>query len=333
MIARYLEHILFSAALLFTLSCDTNVDARAESMDSPSTEDLNGIWGFAQNDVWAVGAKGTILHFDGSAWTQIDSGTTLDLFDIWGATPDDIWAVGGTYEEQAVFLHWDGVAWNDTTPGGEARAYISISGSSADDVYSLSDTTNGLMTLLHWNGSSWSSVFGTENPGGFDWTSVYVLSSDAIYITDFSGVHSFDETGWSFIDGTGWAPSHPAFGVFGTSTDNVFASCSNGIVVQHNGVSWDYDYSLDYDTHEDPNITFTVFGAIHGFGQDSIFTVGGTQHDEEEIWSGIIFHFNGTSWKEVFSNTTMSSLDDVWAASATRAFAVGNGGVIMDIQL
>lgn len=93
--ARCYGPILFSAALLLTVSCDTNVDARATSMYSPSTEDLNGIWGFGQSDVWAVGIQGTIFHFDGTSWKKVFKSTNPScLGDVWAASATRAFAVG-----------------------------------------------------------------------------------------------------------------------------------------------------------------------------------------------------------------------------------------------
>lgn len=78
----------------------------------PEIEYLNGIWGYTHEDVWAVGSKGNILHFDGAGWTKIPSPTQEDLFDIDGredATDGDkdIYAVGAS----GTIIHWDGTVW------------------------------------------------------------------------------------------------------------------------------------------------------------------------------------------------------------------------------
>jgi hypothetical protein len=44
------------------------------------------LWGTASNDLYAVGALGTIAHYDGQRWRRIESGTELDFQDIWGAS-------------------------------------------------------------------------------------------------------------------------------------------------------------------------------------------------------------------------------------------------------
>ncbi|MBN9161526.1 MAG: hypothetical protein J0I07_11215, partial [Myxococcales bacterium] len=71
------------------------------------TADLHAVWGTGPNDVWAVGAEGTILHFDGVAWTVsstgLGSGQEVNLTGIWGSGPNDVWAVGGN-----VALHFTG---------------------------------------------------------------------------------------------------------------------------------------------------------------------------------------------------------------------------------
>ena len=36
---------------------------------------LYGVWGSSGSDVFAVGGAGTIVHYDGMAWSAMDSGT------------------------------------------------------------------------------------------------------------------------------------------------------------------------------------------------------------------------------------------------------------------
>ena len=42
------------------------------------------VWGSGPNDVYAVGSKGVILHWDGAAWAQQGSGTGEDLISVFG---------------------------------------------------------------------------------------------------------------------------------------------------------------------------------------------------------------------------------------------------------
>ena len=76
----------------------------AETFDlvsSPVTAPLNGIFGFADDDVWAVGDQSTVLHWDGTTWTKLETpfdgaaaGDRPALSAVWGSSPTDVWAVG-----------------------------------------------------------------------------------------------------------------------------------------------------------------------------------------------------------------------------------------------
>jgi hypothetical protein len=66
---------------------------------------IRGMWGFSDNDVWAVGS-GPLQHYTGT-WTAVPSPTNLTLLAMWGAASNDAWAVG----QAGVILHYDGSSW------------------------------------------------------------------------------------------------------------------------------------------------------------------------------------------------------------------------------
>ena len=78
-----------------------------------------GAWykvsGSAADDVWLVGQRGTIAHWDGAAYRREDlssAGVTSEgLFTVSGRARDDVYAVGGTTAHGLV-LHFDGAAWS-----------------------------------------------------------------------------------------------------------------------------------------------------------------------------------------------------------------------------
>ena len=47
-------------------------------------QSVNKIWGTNANDLYGVGYKGMITHYNGTNWQKIESGTTTNLNDIWG---------------------------------------------------------------------------------------------------------------------------------------------------------------------------------------------------------------------------------------------------------
>jgi len=81
----------------------------------PDIAHLNGVWGYTHDDLWAVGSKGTVLHFDGTSWQKMPvppEVAEIDLFDIDGheSMTDgnlDIYAVGTS----GTIIHWDGAVW------------------------------------------------------------------------------------------------------------------------------------------------------------------------------------------------------------------------------
>lgn len=100
---------------------------------------LRAAWGHDEH-LWAVGEKGTIAHFDGTAWEFADTGTTSTLNAVFGTAPNDIWAVG----EGGTALHYDGAQWSSVATGhdGTLRA---VWGGASDDVWFGGDAG-----LFHW---------------------------------------------------------------------------------------------------------------------------------------------------------------------------------------
>jgi hypothetical protein len=102
-----------------------------------------------------VGGGGTILHWDGNAWTSVSSGTTSSLISVWGSWASDVWAVGGG----GTILHWDGSAWTSVSSGTTYVLY-GVWGSWASDVWAVGYPDVAFVgTILHWDGNAWTSVF------------------------------------------------------------------------------------------------------------------------------------------------------------------------------
>ncbi len=67
------------------------------------------VWGTASNNVYAVGQRGVLAHWDGSTWTAIESGTNEDLISLWGTGPDRIAVIGG--RDNGHVVTFDGSTW------------------------------------------------------------------------------------------------------------------------------------------------------------------------------------------------------------------------------
>ena len=96
---------------LLTVSTPEVGTVTSWSIEHPAAWPLNGVWGTSSSDLFAVGMIGTILHYEGTEWSDMTSGTTQGLYAVWGTSSSDVYAVG-TY---GVILHYDGTQWSEMT--------------------------------------------------------------------------------------------------------------------------------------------------------------------------------------------------------------------------
>jgi hypothetical protein len=54
----------------------------------PGQPSIDAIWGTSSSDVYFVGGNGSIVYYDGTAFTRMESGTELPLLDIWGCVDE-----------------------------------------------------------------------------------------------------------------------------------------------------------------------------------------------------------------------------------------------------
>ncbi|WP_146651497.1 hypothetical protein [Labilithrix luteola] len=86
---------------------------------------LTAVWGTSRSDVWAVGSGGSIIHYDGSAWTQTPTNVPSTLFAIGGSGPHDIWVASSA----EYLLHGSGYTngtaeWTNEAPVGRTPVDI-----------------------------------------------------------------------------------------------------------------------------------------------------------------------------------------------------------------
>ncbi|MFZ5441300.1 MAG: hypothetical protein ACOZQL_14930 [Myxococcota bacterium] len=89
-------------------------------MDPGTTDTLWWVHGFSAMDVYAVGARGVVTHFDGTRWTVLREGGDETLFGAWGATKDQLVAVGGvvTVSQPRATIVERSAGWNEVPTGG-----------------------------------------------------------------------------------------------------------------------------------------------------------------------------------------------------------------------
>jgi hypothetical protein len=121
-------------------------------------EDLWGVPGGAGGPVFACGTFG-ISRWNGSAWAAASGSVAAGgASGLWGFGAADVWAVGS-----GTLAHWDGAAWNDTSPDPSSNFIVagqSVWGAAPDDVWAVGD----LGTIDHWDGTRWTQVLAGAFP-------------------------------------------------------------------------------------------------------------------------------------------------------------------------
>jgi hypothetical protein len=114
-----------------------------------SSVDLYGVWSSGENDVFMVGANGTVLHFDGTATETISSPTTVTLRAVWGSGSDDVYVAG----DGGALLHYNG---QDLADAGaeQTLALNALYGASSSEIYAA----GGSGLLLRFDGSHWNKI-------------------------------------------------------------------------------------------------------------------------------------------------------------------------------
>jgi len=107
---------------------------------------------------------GLLLHWDGTAWSQVPAPVgSLAIDSVSASGPADVWATAydTTDHSRTITLHWDGHSWA-TVPAPSAgilSSVAAISPSSAVAVGWSQDSTGPTQPhVLRWDGRSWTQV-------------------------------------------------------------------------------------------------------------------------------------------------------------------------------
>jgi hypothetical protein len=266
---------------------------------------LNGVWGSSASDVYAVGEKGTILHYDGREWQQMISGTSTQdgvvLNSVWGSSNRDIFVVGrGFSTTSGLILHYNGEEWQQMPSGTRTPWLYGVWGSSASNVYAVGHAG----TILHYNGNSWSPIAsGTSSALKGIWGSG---PNDVFVVGDSGLIMHYNGVSWSETTATDW----PINSVWGTSASNVFAVGSGGIL-HYNGIGWRLI----------PSGTTGELRSAWGSGPNDVYAVGDNYYNK-----GTIYHYNGSRWE--FIDNFGWRVNSVWVSDTSNAFFVGRRSTV-----
>lgn len=244
-------------------------------VDVPEGTDLLvWVYGFGPDDVWAVGESGSIIHYDGTAWSTVPSDTDEALWGVFGFAPDDFWIVGGeTGAGDPVLMHYDDGTLTDvgvdpTENDRNAKALFKVWGID-DTLFAVGQ--RGL--ILEYDGTDWTAVSAGAEAND-DFVALWGTSPDNIV-----AVGGRSNAKLAHYDGTAWTTVTPA-GVPGlsavhmTDPDQVVIGGIGGF----NGVASVPDLSVGSET---PMTTLDLHAAW-GPGDGTHYVVGGRFFDPYE---------------------------------------------------
>lgn len=122
-------------------------------------EALLGISGRSAKDVWAVGAdrgRGPeVLHFDGTAWTEVPTGLRGDLWWVHAFQDGPVFMSGGN---ATVLRYENGVFTRMHTPGLARHTVYGVWGARPDDLYAVGAISDRSGFIWHYDGTQWSEL-------------------------------------------------------------------------------------------------------------------------------------------------------------------------------
>lgn len=129
-------HVIGASGIAANFAGD-EFEVLAQSDDLPN---LNGIWGFSSDDIWAVGITGTLLHYDGEDWSQPGGCVTDGNCDDGDNCTLNTCLPDGTCQNEAVAAG-PGCCGTGSWSADFDSGGLEINGWAIDSIYGASDVT------------------------------------------------------------------------------------------------------------------------------------------------------------------------------------------------
>jgi hypothetical protein len=313
----------------------------------------SGAHRFAVETLQLQRARGTVLHWNGTAWSTTALGGDLSPRAVAGSGPADVWAAGAFAGGSGAVGHWNGDSWSEEEvlpPGQDARKSVVVQriwANTHDDAWAVGAAADG-PAILRWNGAAWAR-FAVDVTG--------ILPLDPIYGGGLGGIWGsgsndvwvgavdtafrpilfrFDGTGWKQLPNAlpksdvpaGFPLSVPT-GFSGTGSSDVWLVESGppGRLAHWDGSAWTIKFV--------GNGTFQPL-ATWGSGPDDVWAVGAPGTTGQFVAgtgfvdapASNVMHWDGKAWSAVESGTS-ARLVAVWGSGPKDVWAVGDKGTIV----
>lgn len=262
------------------------------------------VWGASSDDVWAVGAQGTIQRWNGATWSPVDHPRpTARLNAVWGGAADDVWAVGGldTTQPPAV-LHWNGTSWSPDVTEAD-HELTGIWGDDAGGAWAVGYAFNfhgyqpasvgdwsrlQAADVVYWPEDVWASP-----------------DTDDLWIVGNQGISRWRQSDNGHVSSVNTGVALRS--IWGRAGDDVWAVGLSGLVMHWNGAAWE---TMPAGTGADLN-------AVWASAANDAWAVGS---------GGAIVHWDGTAWTPLAISPTDVDLFGIWGFHDKDIWAVGHQG-------
>ncbi|MBL8951645.1 MAG: hypothetical protein JNK82_12765 [Myxococcaceae bacterium] len=269
----------------------------------------------APNDVWAVGRGGTVVmaRFDGTTWTNatgvpaLPAGSSLRA--IWARSATEMYAVGQKYSATgsggtSLILRYDGTTWVEETITPARQDELTGVGGWGTQTWAVG--RGG--TMLTRVGTQWlqDQAAQTVVGGNAMMNQLWSASTGDLRAVDYSygGIYRYNGTAWSWLTGgssylrKAWAPNDTDTWYVGSN------GSGSGFYLRKVGSSTIFGYEN--------------FSDLHGAVANDAWAVGLTS-----LSQGIIYRFNGTTWRDFVDSPTNGSVKKLSGHAANDIWAVG----------
>jgi hypothetical protein len=274
----------------------------------PTGKDLFAIFGESPSKVWAAGADGTVLHFDGVAWSAVGHGipdlSGISLRGIWGEE-GHLYVVG----DKGTVLHKVGANWT-REPSLTSYNLHSIWGSSLIDIY----VGAAVGTILHRMGSTWVSE--TAMSGTVQMMAVHGLDDGLVYaVGTGAGIARRASGGWlTQFSNDPYTRNLHALWCF--SPEEIWLLGKDGALVTRVADKW---MTREIKGPYYRNHTFWGVWGWKDVAGSKAMAVGD---------GGSALSFDGTEWRDERTGLTVD-IQDMAGDTASTGMAVGTDGLVL----
>jgi len=265
----------------------------------PDSVFVNSVSSRAKDDAFAVGLAGTVVHWDGVAWSKLSSPTEEDLTSVWSSGDGRLWISGRNQirKDDGVFVS-DGSKWT-LVSRSPAASFDRVWGRTPNDVWAVGPFGE----MRRWNGASWTRI--TRDLG----TSIEALSGSSskdVWAVG-SGILRRDSMGWSKVQ----SPAKEALHAVSASGPSDAWAVGGGTAVHWNGAQW-----------SEVAIGTSELRGVWSFGTDDAWAVG-----------TLPVHWDGASWSSSMTPRVTTWGMGVWGTASndvwtTTDYANTPGGIV-----